>query len=565
MTRPANITVGELWSRARRTQPGTAHQGLPQNVVTTLDVTGGMVTSIPRQGHQPNTFSLLRNGRTRDYWTGRRPGTAEILGVPFSISAVPGIGGNHLFILGLTGYFTEDGDHYIAAVRPTSVQYSRSLEVSVPHWVELAGLPNTINGAGRADFAQMFDWMFIANPENRIHYIDIPSEKLKEVENAPRARFITSFAERIVSGNIRAFLGGPVETRVHWSANGDPLDFEEDDSAGFVDLITNPSDTGDAITGLFGLERVMIVLRERSIWLATRQAVSISPFRFDAVTAKFGCDLPHTAVQIPGGVIWADYKTQGVYLYQVGGQPQRISGPIDDQLFEDFQLLTTLEAPYIPQGTYDPFNQEYHLGLPTSKDTKWLTKVWIFSFQRNAWGYDDGPEVTAISQSPALVDRVMIDELVGFIDGLLPQFVVIDDLSPGGFTQPDVYKAEPGGRLLRQSYDFNGDWDGDSFEWEAISQDLGAPFQRRTMREFQAKIEAPVPCFIVGETSNDRKNWRNTRTTTMTGVDTEQVAPINRAQSGKNIWWRLKSNRGQPRLTGWWARMLEHGTQHTER
>lgn len=552
MTRPANITVGELWSRARRTQPGTAHRGLPQNVLSSLDVTGGMVTSAPRQGHQPNSFYLLRNGRTRDYWTGRRPGTAEVLSRP------SGLSGDEYLILGLVGYFTEGGDHYIAAVRPTSVQYSRSLD----GWVELAGLPNTIDGAGRADFAQMFDWMFIANPENRIHYIDIPSSTLKEVENAPRARFITSFAERIVSGNIRAFLGGPVETRVHWSANGDPLDFVEDDSAGFVDLITNPSDTGDAITGLFGLERSMVVLRERSVWLATRQAVAISPFRFDAVIAKFGCDLPHTAVQIPGGVIWADYQTQGVYVYQAGGAPQRISGPIDDQLFEGFQLMTTLEAPYIPQGAYEQFNQEYHLGLPTSDGTKWLTRTWTFSFQRNAWGYDDSPEVTAISQSPQLVDRVMIDELVGLIDGLVP---VIDDLSPGGITQPDVYKAEPGGRLLRQSYDFNGDWDGDSFEWEAISQDLGAPFQRRTMREFQAKIEAPVSCHVIGETSNDRQNWRNTRTTTMTGVDTEQVAPINRAQTGKNIWWRLRSNRGQPRLTGWWARMLEHGTQHTER
>jgi hypothetical protein len=461
-------------------------------------------------------------------------------------------------ILGLTGYFTESGDHYIAAVRPTSVQYSRSLD----DWVELSGLPVSINGAGRADFAQMFDWLFIANPENRLHYIDLPTSTLKEVENAPRARYITSFGERIVSANVRAFVGGPVETRVHWSANGDPLDFEDDESSGYTDLITNPSDTGDAITGLFGLERSMVVLRERSIWLATRQAVAISPFRFDPVVAKFGCDLPHTAVAIPGGVIWADYQTQGVYVYQVGGSPQKISGPIEDKLFESFQLETTLEAPYIPQGAYDPFHQEYHLGLPTSSATKWLTRTWVYSLQRNSWSYDDSPEITAVSQSPKLVDRVMIDELVGFIDGLIP---VIDDLSPGGITQPDVYKAEPGGRLLQQSYDFNADWDGESFEWEGVSQNLGAPFQRRTMRELQLKMEALVPCYVVVETSNDRKNWRNTRTTTMTGVDTEQVAPVNKSQTGKNIWWRVRSNRGQPRLTGWWARVGERGMQHTER
>lgn len=589
MTRPAARDIRSIHRSKDADIPPFQLSQPRESLVESLDVTGGMVTSRPRAEQTKNSFWLLRNARTRDYWTGRRPGTATFLApppitqVPLFWNWDPSVSGGHRVILNLFGIYLENGDFFLVAARRSSVLITRSLD----GWVEtinrsvggtLAGTvvawENDIADSGRVDFAQMFDWLFLANPENRIHYVDLQTSTIREIAGAPRARYVTNFAERIIAANIRAFIGGPVETRIQWSANGDPLDWVEDDSTGFVDMITSPSDTGDAITGLFGIERAMVILRERSIWLATRQPIETAPFRLDPIVADIGCDLPHTAVQIPGGVMWADYRTQGVYIYQVGGVPQKISKDIDDELFRGFTapiqdvtkwsppFASATDAQFLPIAAYDPFNLEYHLAIPTDPTFAWLTKTWVYNLTEQAWSFDDGPRITALGNFSVPSDRVMIDELVGTIDA---QAGSIDELSPISVPAIDIFKAVVSGEVIRQSYDFDTDWDGERFEFEAVSQNLGQVFQERTARELQFKVETTKPGFVQAETSLDRRNWRNTRQTTMTGIDTEQVAPITSAITGRNIWWRLRCIRGDLRLTGWWARMFERSKQVPER
>lgn len=529
---------------------GFRTRGLDYSVVSTEDVTGGMVTALPRQRIPLNSAYLIRNGRVRDYWCGRRPGTVTFLAPPGALT------GDDRRVIRIMAFYAESGEVHIVVFRRTSAQHALSSD----GWVELTGGSNFhADVPTRPQGAQLIGRLYVVNYENRIHEINLANSAMTEIvpttanpeRDGPRAKFVTTFAERIVVANIREFIGGERPTKLRWCKPLDPFDWT-DETAGFEDLALSPSDLGDAITGIFGLEREMVILRERSIWHASRQPFAIAPFRFVPIISGMGCDLPYTAQRVEGGIIYADRRTQGVYFYQPGARPVRITRNVGNEILADLATMKWAEA------SDDPFNQEYHLGIATTT-TGFLDKFWVYNRQNRAWSRDDSPEASALGTVETFIDRTMIDELTGFIDGLSG---VIDDLS-GDFIQgPLVFRGLESGEVIRFDETLDTDWDGTRFEFEFVSQNFGGVVRERSMQEVLAKVESSLASKVKLENSKDREEWRNARTHLIEPDETLTNVTIQNGEiQGTSLWWRMTSQVGDPRIVAWWAKILEAGMQ----
>lgn len=519
-----------------RHHPGNRYEKIPVDQIGVEDMLGGMVTTRARTQQPPNSGLVVRNARVRDYWLGRRPGTADYITKPDSNP-----------VLKVLTVYLPGNRRFLVRVTDSSMYSAQSID----GWQTLTG--SGLTGSARMTHVQFLGYLFLAGAHHRIMKVDLDANTYEEIEGAPRARFITSFADRVVAANILPETTGA--TKIQWSGNAEPFEWDplENESAGEENLISSPSDTGDDISGIFALTEQMVILRERSFWIATRQPIAYAPFRFTPLSTNQGCDLPYSACRVENGVIWADYRTKAVWYWVPGGGPQRLSEPIDDVLYEDLANLTWAE------GAYDPFNREYHLGLSTSPSSNELTKIWVFNFETASWTYDDSPTVTTIGQVAGLDSVVMIDDLVGTIDAQNPTpDGVIDDWETAGVITTGVLKGTSTGEVLHQSYDYDNDWDDTAFEFEFQSPNVGSSLYRRTIQDLMVTVEAPVSGSATLEESNDETTWKNQKVVTITGSTAQQRIGLPRRQiSGNELYWRIKTSAPQIRLRSYWLRVLE--------
>lgn len=514
---------------------GYQYQTLPDGQIAVDDPTAGMVTSVPVDKIPAGSWYRLRNARTRSGWMGRRPGTREI-----------GVKPDSQPIIRLVTFVNEAGDVSVVRLTPTSAYVSPGGGLWNP-------VSSDLNGAQtRPDVARMFDWLFFANGEEPIRVYRPDVGTLGQIAGAPRALTIANFADRIVAANLNLPVGGIRPSSIAWSENSDPFDWTGLGS-GMEDLVQGQDGYGDPIQRLLIMGDELIILRKRSIWHAHRQPFAQAPMAFQRVISGVGTDLPHSAVEVEGAIIFADQRTKSVYVYQLGQRPQKISHVIDQDLFRDMSHLQWARA------SYDPYEKEYHLGICTSPATPWITKTWVYSLQTGAWSYDDSPIVSEIGMVSAPTDITTIDELIGTIN---EQTGTIDELSEGsGMLRPTLYKGTPTGEFLEQDYPTEQDWDGD-FEWEAVSQNFGSQTNRRTIKDLAVKVVTETESDITLEHSIDAVLWRNTKTNTFPASPTQQNARLPRKlTTGPRLFWRIRSSRGLIKLYGYWMRVLEKGLQ----
>ncbi len=534
-------------------QKGKLNTGLPpsgydfehmlDNVVEIGQVTSGMVNRLPRETSPSGSGRIVRNARIRDYWTGRRPGTQEFGGTKPDSAAV----------LAVLTFITEALGVWVLRVTRTSFYGQEATGT----WSQFSILDK--DGAGTTfpdtdlhlTFASFFDKLYMADGIGSIWEIDFASRTVKEVEGAPRVKYITTYAERIIGANALEAVGGARPSLIVWPVNSDPTDWTGI-SSGREDLAANA--VGDVITGIFGLEREMIIVRRRSTVHATRLPFGQSPFRFSTVFDGVGSDLPHSITRVPGGLVWADQRTREVYLYSPGAQPKPIGANVNRDLYEDLAVLR------LCQGAYDPFEKEYHLGIVRNDGNGWMNRVWVFNFATGAWSFDDGPEVSAIGEVLLPGTSVAIDDLIGDIDS---QSGTIDEYGSDGQFLPTMFKGTVSGEVIQQTYDADDDWDSTLFEFEFQSPNLGSVSKRRTLKDLELTVEAPNTGSYTLEHSNDEEIWRNTKTDTVIGVTTRTRLRLPKTMiTGNDLYWRLKSTAAGIKLSEWWVRIMEKSLQH---
>jgi hypothetical protein len=125
----------------------------------------------------------------------------------------------------------------------------------------------------------------------------------------------------------------------------------------------------------------MLILRERSLWTATKRPVASNPFLFQAAFNYVGCDCPGSATQTKNGITWFDRRTGQVYNYVVGGRPQEIGDPVKNE------ILAAVTSNDLVWGSYDMTNDTYILTVPSSASTS--SRIFFYNFSTQSWSYED--------------------------------------------------------------------------------------------------------------------------------------------------------------------------------
>lgn len=528
--RPTAAPLGATTPRDHL-QPGFEFEALPDGTIEVVTPNKGMYSTVGRREIPPEAFLEIQNGRLEFDGTRRRDGTREYGAKPNS---------NPLLSVG--SFINDAGDPYLFRVDTGSIYISPGESV----YTICTDTDAVMTGVtARLDHDIFIDKLYFAGHPSGIFRVNPTTFKVEKITAAPKGRYITSWADRIIVANI-----GLHSYRLAWSANANPTDWT-DISSGEENLIQAPSQLGDEITGLFGTEQELIILRRNSIWHAARQPFAAAPFRFRPVVSGIGCDLPSTAVRVPGGIIFASREHKGVFFYAPGSMPQRISPQIDDDFLADLARAKWCD------GGYHPQRMEYHLGVSTNASTLYMEKVWIYSIRRQGWVYDDGLTLsalgTAISANPT-----MIDDLVGFIDdlGSLP----IDQLA-SDIHVSSIFMGTSTGEIITYDETEDDDWNGTDFEFVVESQDFGSISRRRTMKNLLVHVSATRAGTALLSQSKDRATWRNEKTDTVS-LGRGKISLLKTQTTGDSLFWRLRASSSDVRIRSYWMEFLEKGLQH---
>lgn len=409
-------------------------------------INAGMITSIDAADIPDGALQLAKNARVRFDKTTRRSGHSlytPLTNIPF------------LRILRLATLL--DNQESGTTFRFTPGTVSR---VSGGAWSALTG-PTLIGGVDDRYKTVVINnrFVFANNGANVLMLISADNTTYAALGNAPKYRYITGFYNRVVGAN--RIGGGSFNVEIGWSGDTNIAEWDNavDNTAGASPLIESPDDFGDPITGIAGVANVLVVPREHSLWIGTKNPSGSNPFNFYNAIPKIGCNAPWSFVPYEKGVIWFDQRTGTIWLYEIGGGLESLGRPIDDALVKNIDSSKTIF------GVYNPIQNEYQVCIPVVGGT--LVKAWTFNFRTKAWTYDEIDQICSADSLDIASGYVAIDDLIGTIDGLGD--TTIDNLSPASTTVPTKVYGRLDGEILYE--DQNAQTDGGTvFTTEYISK-----------------------------------------------------------------------------------------------
>lgn len=398
-------------------QPFPETTKYPQINVPTLD--GGMNNYDDPNDLNDNEFVVAQNVVIRGKKITRRVGETNITPAKPNSNAIKKV------------YSLKQFDGTLSQLRITDTTIHKR---GVSTWTAITGTaftvaPNNIISLDNRHF-------FSTNGNISLREINLTANTYGTVGNADKYKYITGFADRIV-GAYNAT--GPEPTTVYWSGN---LNFTQwdptvDPSAGYKPLEEAQTDYADFITGIFGFANQMLIMRERSIWLATKTGSASDPFYFYTATPSIGCNVPNSIQKIPNGVVFYDRRTNSVYVYMIGApEPIKIGQPVDDGIY------ASISDPNLVFSGYDPIEFEYRLATPLTGTTN--TRCWTYSFKSQVWWYEDRENVTSVDSSDFSVVSTTIGDLTGNIGQLTG---TIGNLGGNASPVPELYYGKSDGDI----------------------------------------------------------------------------------------------------------------------
>lgn len=478
----------------------------------------GMITTLDPTDIPESALALAFNARVRYDKTSRRRGTVSF--------GTPDPDANK--VLSLYNYKDNTGVGKFFRFTSAGIYYDPD------SWTAIVG---TLTGSDsdRFNIATAFTQIVFTNSGiDPIQLIDQVADTFAQLGNAPRYKYITVFANRVVGANNNdPTTPNPIE--LGWSGDGNIAEWDQlvDQSAGAGPLIESPGDNTDFITGVFGFTNVMITLRERSIWLSTKQPVAEDPFNNYAAVPGIGCNCPYSAAVIPGGIVFADQRTEKIYAYTPGDLPQSISTNIEKQLF------ASISDPLQVFGSYDNRNNEYSISIPLVGTT--ITRVWTFNFRTQAWAYDERINLSCISDIEGAAQELTIDDLTGTIDNLTG---TIDELvGPTSSATSRLYGFADGSlELERLSSDID---DVNAYTTELVSKTFALPvldqYVARTRYEFYCRTPSIIELWY---STNGGLTWTLARTDSISSTNEPYLLEWNRQVKCRKFTFKIVSTQG---------------------
>lgn len=479
----------------------------PQMVETTLAegrINKGMITSLDPVDIENGALQRAKNARCRFDRVSRRFGTKLV--TPDKPNGDK--------VLGLSYFKQNDGDEFFFRMTAGTI-YQRttgSWTAIPPAATALAGtefdLPQFVTAFNRH--------FFVNNGANPIQEIDVavPHYKVLNVSEATvktEFRFLTSFYNRLVGAWRKGATPDP--TYLGWSAdagitgNGlEEWDPAVNESAGGGPLVDSPGDTNDFISGIFGYTNYMLILREKSIWIAHKNPISSNPFDAKSAFPGIGCDCPNSVVVGLGKLMWLDTRTKTIWGYTAGEAPK----PIGRQIEKD--ILRALDDKEKVFAGYNADENEYSIGIPLAGSTN-LVRIWVYNERNDAWTYDEMEGVSRIADIPLATRGLRIADLPGKIDWLKGK---INDLSPSGKSKFVRLYGRTDGEITTESeiHDRDPGLEGSSVKVTVIKT-------TQPVNRFASVVAAPLPGGILEEDSTFLEKTSGTYETDLISKDFE--------------------------------------------
>ncbi len=481
-------------------------------------LSGGMNTFVDPADLPTAQLTLSKNTRTYADRTFRRPGTID--------SGPTKPNSNRILLYILATRFDGTGIYL-------RFDKSKIYRQGVGSWTEMTGAGYTMDDSSRPVFITINDRFFFATGKDPIKELNFAASTYATLGNAPKYKYMCGFFNRIVGANLYD-ASSPNPVQVGWSGdlNFGVWDTATDISAGSTPLVEAQADFADPITGLFGFAQVMLILRERSLWLVTKQPSASDPFQFQASFPTLGCDTPASATQKRNGIIWYDRRTNQIFDYTIGQSPT----PIGDGIRS--LLGSRVTGTNLVQGTYDPINDRYHLLV--FSNTSATTTVFVYDFRTQAWSYDEFANFYSISALDASAPALMIDDLAGNIDDLIGN---IDDLINSQVNQANLYYGSTTGELYEEDNSADTD-DGASFSTVMASKVYNLPTDDISVSRLLFKLDVRRPGSFDLEYSRDGGvTWTAYKTVTL-ATSGRHIITAPKQITTSEYSWRITSTAG---------------------
>lgn len=400
-------------------------------------VNGGMVTQIDQVDIQDNQVTLAANATVRYDVTSRRAGSTPLIPGPPDAKPVLALVAFKMFTGGILFIrFTRDSIYFHGVA-----------------WAPATGAALLGTDDSDIQFLSVNDRAFFSNQIDALQELNVTTATYAIAGNAPKFKYYCTFAGRIVGANLGGSSPNPI--LIGWCGDNNFTEWNNlvDISAGSTPLIDSPQDFSDFITGLLGFANNLLVMRERSVWLAVRQASATVPYYFYNAVPGIGCDTPKSIVQIPNGAAWFDRRLGNVYSYQIGVDPMPV--PIGAPVRKS--IIAEIADPDDVFSGYDAINNEYILGINN--------KIWKYNFSTKAWCYDVIANTVSVCSLDYQSNTGSIADLVGVIADLVG---MIADLSPGSEI-PTLFYGKSDGNIIAIDDDVTTD-SGVAFETDIKSK-----------------------------------------------------------------------------------------------
>ena len=505
--------MAKVRSRGLKKLQGQRSGKLPQERPLAVAVlNGGMVADIDPADIENNKVSLLRNARVRRDKTTRRSGSSSFLPTKPNSNAV----------IRMFDYELGDLSFYRIRFTASDIYFTDG-----DAWTQLIGTFT----AKPTDLAVVLGTLVVANGVDRLRKLDLNAETISDLGTiAPRAKYVTGFSERVVGANVGD--SDAASETLAWSGNRALTEFDalEDISAGNKRLDTSPRTIVDPIKGVFGFSSVMIILRKRSIWLATQNPTASNPFNTFRAVPGIGTDLPGSIAIGKEKIIFLDARTRDVVVYSPGQPLQFIGSPIRNIILANITDSSTLSSTYLEN------EDEYYIVITESG----IVKVWVVNFKTNAWQYDEYSNLTSIDSLAGFSSYTSFNDATGTFDAASGTF---DNASDTPVVIPKLVYGYGNGLLLQEDSSVQRDntvnytFELRSKEFKNIKEDLVIT---RILIEYQATVSGDI---ILQYSRDGGTTWLTGKTVTTNTGKVRKII-LKKAIRAERLMWRITAALG---------------------